>query len=232
MGSIIPTMIKEGEARQEQTPVSNEDFFEIAKRDTFKDILTEIEPLLEKDRIEKAQEIVRKELLLLAQASGGPTHKQLIKIRKEFEAYLPEEANQALNPESPEAYARRGKNRAAEMGKAISARQEEKGSQQRSEGIKEKTWDVPAFEELKPGLILEIQRESGRKIYEVLSEPKENAKSDWIVRARLIEGNFDLDLYLDDAGIQPYRGDKKYGDAWHPYNRPIRWYQKESKPNS
>lgn len=171
-------------------------FEERAKEDTFLDIYRKIVPLIANEKYAEAQREIKKELSMLAGALGGSADERLRNVRKEFEVFLPEEVRWLLNNETSEARARAGRKKAEEFETQTQERamREEKSLAEyilgpRAAEIKnkwmrsrdkaldvftsERTWDIPALNEIKEGLIIEIQNTTFGKVnkYEIIGRP-------------------------------------------------------------
>jgi hypothetical protein len=89
-------------------------------------------------------------------------------------------------------------------------------------GLKERTWNVPTLDEIKPGLMIEIESTvSGKGIMEVLDAPFQDGSGKW--RVSVNDSGDKTIKYLSDMGIVPYEN-----GGWNDINHPAKWYRKES----
>jgi hypothetical protein len=90
-------------------------FEQRAKRDTFESLYGKIVPLIADENYEEVQREIKSELSLLAGGLGGAKDETLANLRKEFDAFLPEEMRFLVSSETPAARGRIIKNRAAKL---------------------------------------------------------------------------------------------------------------------
>lgn len=100
----------------------------------------------------------------------------------------------------------------------------------RPQYIDEKNWEVPGWEEIKPGLIVELKdmRELRIRRMLILSKPEKRAIGTYI-RARELDNNDSPqsepdDYILASFGVIPYKS-----GVWSNWLRPVRWYMKKSE---
>lgn len=187
----------EGKKLVIQNPDQN--YWEKAKEDTFEDIRRKIAPLIEAEKYDEANHEIKQELNLLAGAMGGDKSDQLIKLQQELGRFLPEREREA-SAEAPDVMDARG---------------------EKEKRIRERTWKIPELDEIKPGIVLEIEyiRKEERHLekYEVLGTPFDESDF-WFVRVRDLETGRIREISLRDVGILPYRDE--LGEYWDEGRRP------------
>lgn len=218
------------------------DYAERAKQDTFDAILSNIKPLMDEKQYDEARHMIRKELGLLAGAMGGDEYNQLKGLEREFEDLLPERTSRLLNPEGPEARARAQSEKVAKINRLL----EEKPKESKEGGAKAldvkssgrdkwprgRTWPVPEFDEVRPGLILETENIENhfKDRLEIIGTPYQPDKDgDFLVKVRDTASGVEYHISLQDRGIYPHY-DSDGDERWSLANRPVRWYQKGEKP--
>ncbi len=223
-------------------------FEETAKQDTFDSIFKKIRPLIEEEKYDDARREIKSELIILAEALGDKEGDQFRKLQKEFDASYPE-VGWLTSTQTREGRARAAKKFADKISAAAEIRAaEERGSSLYGtpppnvpkkaffpEGpasqryLPEKTWDVPSWDEIVPGLVIKMQTVDGIREVEVLDVPRADDKGDFFITVRM-DGKVYIGWYLADMGIVPYElGDKKKEYGWNQENHPIGWQQKEER---
>ncbi len=219
---------------------------------TFRDLEIKIMPLIADEDYDSARGEIRKELLSLADILGGDRNEQFRKLKEKFEAGLPEEIQQLIDPESPEARARatharveqfaRVEERLKKEGQEPSREEQpgEKPEMPASEKIDttkfvaERSWSVPEHGQIVPGMILTVrlQKEGGSLDEKQKGEDIDKDVVKFKVLSRPSRGG-DPAVYVEDLGTNKKfditladMGIEPYtsNNLWNAHNRPLGWW--------
>jgi len=171
----------------------------------------------------------------LAGALGGAEDENVRRIRQALDTYLPEDVRDLLNPESPQARAERRRKETERMDAARSAREGEEERKLFQEiksnlVVKERTWEGPTIEDIKPGYILEVNVDNDagpyHMLYEITREPFQKEDGEWWVTAKQFYSNkttiVAADISLGDNGVTAYSN-----GLWCEKRRPFRIFKKK-----
>ncbi|MGB7957749.1 MAG: hypothetical protein WCF77_02815 [Minisyncoccia bacterium] len=251
-----------------EQPTSGEGSFEeMAKQDTFDELRKKIDELVEKEQYGDAEGEIKKELSALSGMFGGDPSERLRKLRVEFEATLGPETRELINPEGPQLRGRIAAQHAERLGREIERSKKEaawieSGSKEPEENIaenlqrskeeatdeaaeskfvKERSWDIPTMDEIRPGLVLSVSSLQGKtpadrerkpgvrgwhmEYYEVKTRPIVDGDKDLFVEVIDMSTGEIVDKTLAEFGILPY----KANGMWDAEHHIVGWIHKNGE---
>lgn len=202
------------------------------KESVFETIYKKIYKLIEDGQNEAAEQTINKDLADIIKQLSPTIHRKLdkrgpalIELKNKFFEFLPEVGVLIMG-------AKEGKKLLTKVpgGKFMEQEEKERGDKKKPPEhprfVKERTWEVPALEEIKPGLVVEYKniKLGSKSQFIVRSFPGKDTSGGLFIMADESEPLLRHKVFLADKGIVP---SYKTG-LWNGWYRPTKWYMEEN----